>query len=60
MVLLPILLKNCFYKIFLGGSIQNDGPVKVLEDKELKQQPSPRIVKVSKNFFGGNLSDMKC
>ncbi|MCJ8728208.1 hypothetical protein PDJAM_G00001740 [Pangasius djambal] len=32
-------------QIFLGGSIQNDGPVKVLEDKELEKQPSPRIVK---------------
>ncbi|XP_022529634.1 methanethiol oxidase [Astyanax mexicanus] len=32
-------------QVFLGGSIQNDGPVKVLEDSELDSQPSPRIVK---------------
>lgn len=28
-------------QVFLGGSICNDSNVKVIEDKELKQQPSP-------------------
>lgn len=32
--------------MFLGGSILKDGPVKVLEDKELDSQPNPRVVKV--------------
>ncbi|KAF4524038.1 hypothetical protein B566_EDAN016020 [Ephemera danica] len=32
-------------QIFLGGSILNDGPVKVIEDKELKKQPSAVFVK---------------
>lgn len=36
-------------KIFLGGSILNNGSVKVLEDKELDCQPPPRFVKVLKN-----------
>ncbi|KAL7636764.1 UNVERIFIED_CONTAM: hypothetical protein RMT77_012518 [Armadillidium vulgare] len=32
-------------QIFLGGSVVSDGPVKVLEDKELKEQPKPVYVK---------------
>uniref|UniRef100_A0A3B1J3G3 Methanethiol oxidase n=1 Tax=Astyanax mexicanus TaxID=7994 RepID=A0A3B1J3G3_ASTMX len=40
--------RNPIWWVFLGGSIQNDGPVKVLEDSELDSQPSPRIVKVHK------------
>lgn len=47
------LPKTACCKIFLGGSIQNDGLVKVVEDKELEQQPSPRIVKVCKRQCSG-------
>lgn len=32
-------------QVFLGGSICNDGKVKVTEDSELKEQPSPVFVK---------------
>jgi len=32
-------------QIFLGGSVQSDGPVKVVEDKELEEQPNPVFVK---------------
>lgn len=32
-------------QIFLGGSIQNDGPVRVVEDKELSEQPEPVFLK---------------
>uniref|UniRef100_A0A8C1HCK3 Methanethiol oxidase n=1 Tax=Cyprinus carpio carpio TaxID=630221 RepID=A0A8C1HCK3_CYPCA len=39
-------------QIFLGGSILKDGPVKVLEDKELNSQPTPRILK-GKRVQGG-------
>ncbi len=38
---------KCFFKVFLAGSILKDGPVKVLEDKELDNQPAPRILKVT-------------
>ncbi|PSN38126.1 Selenium-binding protein 1-A [Blattella germanica] len=31
-------------QIFLGGSVQNDGPVKVIHDEELKEQPKPVFV----------------
>jgi len=41
---------NCFFQVFLGGSILKDGPVKVLEDKELDSQPTPLIVKVPFHF----------
>ncbi|XP_016428490.1 selenium-binding protein 1-like [Sinocyclocheilus rhinocerous] len=39
-------------QVFLGGSILKDGPVKVLEDKELDSQPTPRILK-GKRVQGG-------
>lgn len=32
-------------QVFLGGSIQNDSQVKVLEDKELDSQPPPCVIK---------------
>ncbi|XP_014006031.2 methanethiol oxidase isoform X2 [Salmo salar] len=32
-------------QLFLGGSILNDGPVKVLEDPENQSQPPPRTIK---------------
>lgn len=32
-------------QVFLGGSIVNDGPVKVLNDPEDQPQPDPRIIK---------------
>uniref|UniRef100_A0A3P9PKB9 Methanethiol oxidase n=1 Tax=Poecilia reticulata TaxID=8081 RepID=A0A3P9PKB9_POERE len=32
-------------QVFLGGSIIRDGPVKVLEDPEKKEQPAPCIIK---------------
>uniref|UniRef100_A0A8C4Q0N9 Methanethiol oxidase n=2 Tax=Eptatretus burgeri TaxID=7764 RepID=A0A8C4Q0N9_EPTBU len=32
-------------QVFIGGSIQKDGPVVVVEDEELSEQPEPRIVK---------------
>jgi len=32
-------------QIFLGGSIVNDRPVKVIDDKEMKEQPPPCIIK---------------
>lgn len=35
------------FQVFLGGSIVSDGPVKVLEDFEEQEQPSPRFIKVS-------------
>lgn len=31
-------------QVFLGGSLINDGPVRVLEDPENQQQPPPRII----------------
>uniref|UniRef100_A0A8C1JLI5 Methanethiol oxidase n=1 Tax=Cyprinus carpio TaxID=7962 RepID=A0A8C1JLI5_CYPCA len=39
-------------QVFLAGSILKDGPVKVLEDKELDSQPAPRIIK-GKRVQGG-------
>ncbi|XP_027717373.1 methanethiol oxidase [Vombatus ursinus] len=39
-------------QIFIGGSIVRGGPVKVLEDKELKCQPEPLVVK-GKKIPGG-------
>ncbi|XP_058862018.1 methanethiol oxidase-like [Acipenser ruthenus] len=39
-------------QVFLGGSILNDRPVKVLEDKELQSQPAPCVVK-GKRVQGG-------
>ncbi|XP_016333207.1 selenium-binding protein 1-like [Sinocyclocheilus anshuiensis] len=39
-------------QVFLAGSILKDGPVKVLEDKELDSQPAPRILK-GKRVQGG-------
>ena len=33
-------------QLFLGGSIVKGGPVQVLEDRELKCQPEPLVVKV--------------
>uniref|UniRef100_A0A4W5QSP8 Methanethiol oxidase n=1 Tax=Hucho hucho TaxID=62062 RepID=A0A4W5QSP8_9TELE len=32
-------------QLFLGGSIPNDGPVKVVEDPENQSQPPPRTIK---------------
>ncbi|XP_072139561.1 methanethiol oxidase [Mobula birostris] len=32
-------------QVFIGGCILKDGSVKVLEDKELKTQPEPRVIK---------------
>lgn len=39
---------RCPLQVFLGGSIINDGKVKVLEDPENQPQPPPRIIKVPK------------
>ena len=39
-------------KVFLGGSICNDGGVKVTEDKELSSQPDPVFVN-DKKILGG-------
>ncbi|XP_076060123.1 methanethiol oxidase isoform X2 [Oratosquilla oratoria] len=39
-------------QVFLGGSIVNDGPVKVVEDPELEAQPSPAYIK-GKRVEGG-------
>lgn len=36
----------CLYQVFLGGSIVDDGKVKVLEDPENQPQPRPRIIQV--------------
>ena len=33
------------YQLFIGGSIVNDGPVKVAQDSELSGQPAPCYVK---------------
>ena len=41
-----------FFQIFIGGSIVNDGPVKVIEDCELSGQPEPCYVK-GKRVEGG-------
>ncbi|PSN38124.1 Selenium-binding protein 1-A [Blattella germanica] len=38
-------------QIFLGGSVQNDGPVKVIRDEELKEQPKPVYMK-GKRLYG--------
>ena len=38
--------------MFLGGSICNDGGVKVTEDKELSSQPDPVFVN-DKKILGG-------
>lgn len=40
-------------QLFLGGMICTDGPVKVIEDQELKEQPKPLIVK-GKRVEGGS------
>ncbi|MGH0158223.1 UNVERIFIED_CONTAM: hypothetical protein FKN15_041167 [Acipenser sinensis] len=40
-------------QVFLGGSILNDRPVKVLEDKELQSQPAPCVVKGGLPVFLG-------
>lgn len=39
-------------QLFIGGSIVNDGPVKVVEDSELSGQPAPAYVK-GKRVEGG-------
>jgi len=39
-------------QVFIGGSICKDGPVKVTEDKELKEQPDPLFVN-GKRVEGG-------
>lgn len=39
-------------QVFLGGLILNDSKVKVTEDRELKEQPSPVFVK-GKRLYGG-------
>ena len=39
-------------QIFLGGSICKDGPVKVLEDSEIKEQPDPLFIN-EKRVEGG-------
>ncbi|XP_074044925.1 methanethiol oxidase [Macrotis lagotis] len=39
-------------QIFLGGSIVQGGPVRIIEDKELKEQPKPLIIK-GKKIQGG-------
>ncbi|XP_069796296.1 methanethiol oxidase [Narcine bancroftii] len=39
-------------QVFIGGCILKGGPVKVLEDKEMKSQPEPRIVKGTQ-IYGG-------
>lgn len=39
-------------QVFLGGLILNDSKVKVIEDKELKEQPSPVFVK-GRRLYGG-------
>nr|XP_006003361.1 PREDICTED: selenium-binding protein 1 [Latimeria chalumnae] len=39
-------------QVFFGGCLVKDGPVRVLEDKELKEQPDPRVVK-GKRIQGG-------
>lgn len=36
----------CLFQVFLGGSIVDDGKVKVLEDPENRPQPRPRIIQV--------------
>ena len=38
--------------MFISGSIVNDGPVKVIEDSELSEQPKPSYVK-GKRVEGG-------
>lgn len=40
------------YQLFIGGSIVNDGPVKVVQDSELSGQPAPCHVK-GKRVEGG-------
>lgn len=40
-------------QIFVGGSISKGGPVKVIEDSELEDQPEPLIVK-GKKIEGGS------
>uniref|UniRef100_A0A8C1SG58 Methanethiol oxidase n=1 Tax=Cyprinus carpio TaxID=7962 RepID=A0A8C1SG58_CYPCA len=47
-----LIFMKCTFKVFLAGSILKDGPVKVLEDKELDSQPAPRIIK-GKRVQGG-------
>jgi methanethiol oxidase len=39
-------------QVFLGGLILNDSNVKVVEDKELKDQPSPVFIK-GRRLYGG-------
>lgn len=36
---------NYLGQVFLGGIVLNDSKVKVVEDKELKAQPAPAVVK---------------
>ena len=40
------------FQLFLGGSVIKGGPVKVTEDKELKEQP-PALIMNEKNVEGG-------
>lgn len=39
-------------QIFLGGLILNDSKVKVVDDKELKEQPAPTYIK-GRRLYGG-------
>ncbi|XP_024083510.1 selenium-binding protein 1-A isoform X2 [Cimex lectularius] len=42
-------------QIFLGGSITKTGPVEVVEDEELTEQPPERIVKGTKVYGGAQM-----